>query len=248
MLSFAVNHFFRLMKTPIILIFFCVALVDNVLSQTLEKEISNLTRGFIENRVTPEEQKNRSKIWRDLIDKVGYPKMPYDSATNEVSFNSIIELPAVDKKTITNRILEWAAISFGSLNDVLHYRNDESGKLILKGFKYITYSDGYKNLFGQDRQKLNNAKCNMVIVFTIKDSKLKMEFNQITFSFEYTDFTTGVRSSTLHGIDEIYPVTNYKSSEWDAYLSLLRQTNKFFGIFKIGLSNYINGAKKDYEF
>jgi hypothetical protein len=114
----------------------------------------------------------------------GYPDLPYNENTNTIQFNQVLEFPNVDKETIYNRILEWSALTFGSINAVLHYENFETGKIILKGTFEIIYRLETKSFWGFEKEAITNSECSETYIFTLKENKVKIEITNLMY--EYT--------------------------------------------------------------
>jgi len=67
-----------------------------------------------------------AKKWTQLLDDFGgYPDLPFDESTEQVIFSEVFELPGMTEQTIYDRVIEWGAISFGSIKDVLRHANLE---------------------------------------------------------------------------------------------------------------------------
>ena len=79
--------------------------------------------------------------WKALLTEFPYPDLPYNETTKQVEFELVYNLAGVPQEVIYKRVMEWAAISFGRLSEVLHYEDSETGKIILKGNFNVPYFD-----------------------------------------------------------------------------------------------------------
>ena len=50
--------------------------------------------------------------------------------------------------------MEWAAETFGSLADVLHYSNLDNGKIIIKGWFEVFYKNDVETFFTAKKEKI----------------------------------------------------------------------------------------------
>lgn len=66
-------------------------------------------------------------------------ELPIDSQTGRVLYEKIIEVDSLSKETIYTKALEWFALKFTSSNDVIQFKDEESGKIIGKGSMKIEY-------------------------------------------------------------------------------------------------------------
>jgi hypothetical protein len=60
-----------------------------VFSQTLDIEYKSMLDRYTSKEMTQLEFKDLSFAWRDLMDSVGYPKVPYDSITKKVEYEFV---------------------------------------------------------------------------------------------------------------------------------------------------------------
>ncbi len=96
------------MKNLLILIglIFCL----NLHSQTEALEIQNMASRYSRGEFTQPEYVQYGKDWNEMLKSLGgYPKLPYNEKTKEIEFIAIRSFSNVDKKTIYDRTMEWAA-------------------------------------------------------------------------------------------------------------------------------------------
>lgn len=202
--------------------------------------------------ITLERYRELSKRWTDLIELFGsYPDMPYSSELNSILFEYVLD-NSYSKEINFNRIKEWGAIYFIDFENVLRYENFNSGKIILKGyfeipFLYDVRFMGIKLL----NNTVEKAISTQTYVFTIKENKVKVEISGIYYEIIYTDPGIGVEVTYRRGIDAVYPVTQLGEGiflDWDAKLSLLKNTKEQIEELVQSLDNYIKGYENDYDF
>lgn len=238
------------MKTKIF--FLLIILCNYAYSQTEKLEIENLTNRYSNGDFSIEKYQKYANDWKNLInDMGGYPSLPYNESSKKIKFN-MIQSTKQSKKVNYNRILEWSAINFGSLDNVLHYQNFESGKIIIKGWFDVTHKSEYKNFWGKSKDGITTTKCFQSFIFTIKDDKVKVEITDVNYVFRsHSYYTTTVYipdrkfEVSLH---DIYPITNFNSHEWKEKLDLLNQTNLKIKRLIMNLNNYIKNYSNDYTF
>jgi hypothetical protein len=220
--------------------------------QTEKLEIENLSLRYQQKEFPIDDYKQYGQDWRNLLsDLGGYPNLPYNYDNKAIKFEYLIET-GVPKKITFDRILEWSAINFGSLDAVLNYKDFETGKIILKGNFNVTHRQDLKNFWGNLKEEIKETTCYQTYIFTIKDNKLKIEIMNIKYKFSFV----GYMSSNIYipgrtfemSIHNIYPITNFDSSQWKEKLDLLNQTNLKIINLKDDISSYIKINKDDYNF
>lgn len=60
-------------------------------------------------------------------------KIPVDTATHKVSYTEIVYVDSVSKNDLFSRSLEWIAINYKSANQVIELKDEQAGKIIVKG-------------------------------------------------------------------------------------------------------------------
>lgn len=238
------------MKTLFAILLFSATIASQ--SQTQEIEIENLKNLAQKEEINIDQYKRYAIQWRDLMEEMGgYPNLPFDSNYENIVFHFTDNVNT--PKTITyNRILEWAAINFGSLSSVLHYKDYETGKIILKGFFEVPHKKDYKNFWGTLKETIASTKCFQTYIFTIKEDKIKLQI----INMEYEFLIPGFNSNTLYIPDryiitpiyQLYPVTQYKPEYWKQNLDLLQQSNNKIILLHADLIDYIGFYEADYSF
>lgn len=238
------------MKNQIII--FLIILSNIAYSQTEQIEKESLSERYEKGEFSIETYKRYAKVWQKMITEIGgYPNLPYDETSGIIRFKEI-QVTGQSLKINYNRVLEWAAITFGSLKNVLHYENLESGKIILKGVFDVTHKNEYKNFWGKSKEGITTTKCYQTYIFTIKDSTFKAEIVDVRYEFK----SLGYNSTSFYvpdriievSIHDIYPITKFESEEWKEKLDLLNQTNNRIKLLLIELKLYIMNYNTDYKF
>ena len=214
--------------------------------QTAQIEKDYIQNLYQTGQMTLEEFREKGKLWGDLMEDIGeYPQLPYDESLGMIKFDYLFNY-TTDKKTIFNRIKQWGALTFGSLDAVLHYEDLEAGKVILKGFFDIPYSKDIRIWF-KENETLEQSQCSHTYIFTIKDNKLKIQIIGLNYEIAYYTTSYGSRTYTKN-VHSLYPITADESLQWKSKLSLLDNTNKEINGLVNSLDMYIQAYQSDYDF
>jgi len=239
------------MKNTLLFIFAIYTQI--IFSQTIDIEKANLDKRYQSGGITQLEYQELGKNWREVIKSLGgYPDLPYDTISNEIEFEFIKTFPSLDKKTIYNRIMEYSALSFGSIDAVLHYSNLETGKIIIKGWFELIHMADIPNFWGEKKEVIKKEKCYFTYLYTIKDGKLKIQI--VNLNYKYT--VDGYISSSIYiptrdeefSIRTLYPITSADPMLWKARLDILKQTNIKIKSLTDRLTTYIINKDYDYGF
>lgn len=239
------------MKRSILLsIAFCIWSVTSIKSQTIEMEQRNLNAKLkILNQVeiTP-----LINSWRTFVTDYGdFPELPHDSSTNQINF-IFVENFNLNKSVIFNRVLEWGALTFGSLEAVLHYKDLESGKIIMKGSFSINYKEDYKSTWGRTKEQYDSKDVFATYVFTMKENKLKMQVEGILVEFSTRGYSNGSYyippTSRIYPLDALYPITDHDPILWKEHLNILKAINIEITATQRMMKKYISAYQQDYSF
>lgn len=216
-------------------------------SQTLELEYEAMMGRFLAREFTQLEFKDLSYAWRDLMDSIGYPDVPYDSMTKKVEYEFVSELEGISRDIIVNRVSEWAALTFGSTDGLLTHQGNAS-RLILNGSLEILFPDMFmvwKNYWrGYVEKELQNSSISyFTMVFTIKDGKMKSQVMNI--SYEYTDFVSD--GSVNRTLNSFFPISNNEQDEWKAIIGLVNETRNSLDTMIKLLVAYVEDYENDYN-
>jgi len=233
------------MKIPYIITL--VFLSSFSLAQTRQLELDYMKGLFESGEINLERYQELSKEWRELNEEIGgYPQLPYDENTGRIVYDVGIKEYDFNKEIIYKRIKEWAAITFGSLDAVLHYEDFESGKIILKGnFEFLIPQDN-KWLFGE-YESIDLARCYQIFIFTVKDNKLKLNITGIEFEVQYK-LGIGNLGEVRQSIHSIYPITQGRPVTWKGKLSVLTGLNYRINTMADNMDYYIRSYNQDYDF
>ncbi|MDP3643404.1 MAG: DUF4468 domain-containing protein [Bacteroidota bacterium] len=230
-----------------------LAITYSSFSQSWEFEEKLINQGIQRRSKTQLEIKEFVNDWMKFKAEYGdYPTLPFNDR-NEIEYTFINDYK-LNKEIIFNRILEWAAINFGSLDAVLHYKNFESGKIILKGQFRIFYTVDYLGGFWGDqiKEKTSSSYCTQTYVFTIKDNKLKTQVVDIQVKVEDEGYwVSGVYYPPLtlnRHINYYYPISNFGKLNWKSHLNILEKIDLEILVQKSYLNIYIASYVDDYSF
>jgi len=194
-----------------------------------------------------------SREWRKLLEvNNGYPDIPYNSNIGSIDFEYIYDYPEFTKQQIFNRVKEWAAIYYGSLDAVLHYEDFNSGKIVLKGNFPFVISDKWTNFWGNPKESARTVRCFYTIIYTLKDNKLKVNYREI----EYESTFDAIISSTVYipshtisyPITDLYPITKSVSSTWESRLNSLVETSSRIKQRQSVFNYFMGNLKEDMKF
>jgi len=228
-------------------LFIALVFISSIIySQTEQLEEENLTKLLESGELSKSKFQTYGVYWREMIKEIGgYPELPYDEKSKKLKFKWIHEIQQ-SKKINFNRILEWSAITFGSLSDVLHYKDFESGKIVIKGWFDVTHLNEYKNFWGKSLEGFKTTKCYETYVFTVKDDIIKIEVGNVFYRYQTYGYTSdGTVDVSIHSI---YPITNFENTEWKEKLSLIEQTGNSIENLINNLVLYIEDYGNDYNF
>lgn len=172
---------------------------------------------------------------------INYPEFKVNSSTGEVEISDTLIFGLADKILIFERCLEWVAINYGSLV----HSNLEYGKVISQGLIDLNHFEQYTAGFGSKNIQSTQTSTNYTLILTIKDNKVKYLITNINYNFRNFSETIDEISYPL---PQLYPV-KIMGPQWVKFFTLLNATSEMFNtILKKSLVNYINDAKKDYQF
>lgn len=216
------------------------------ISQTLEIEYDSMMNKYLSKEIGQLEFKDLTFAWRALIDSVGYPEIPYDSVSKKVEYTFFSSLESVPRETIVNRVSEWAAVSFGSINSLLTHQG-ETSRLILNGSIEVFFPDlfmVYKNAWRGyvEKEMQNSSICYFTFVFTIREDKMKTQI--LNLSYEYTDYVSERTVSTT--LDSFFPISSNEKDEWKAIIGLINDTERSLQAMIKILEGYILAYERDY--
>jgi len=224
-----------------------ITIVSPGFSQSIELEYKAMMNRYMAKEFTQLEFKDLSFVWRDLMDSIGYPDVPYDSVTKKVEYEFISALDGISRDIIVNRVSEWAAVSFGSTDGLLTNQGSTS-RLILNGSLELLFPDIFmvwKNSWRGyvEKEQLNSSYCFFTMVFTIKDGKMKSRI--VNISYEYTD-PIGDRTVS-RTLNSCFPISKNEQDEWKATITLVNETRESLEAMIALLGDYIQAYESDYN-
>ncbi len=223
-------------KMKLLLPLFLILFTVSVFSQNLQIEKDYLIKKLSIDRISQEEIKESyDKFLKVVNDIGGYPELPISS--DGYYFEKTIEIEQKSKAEIFKDLLEWIAINYGSIKNVLHYKDEDRGVLIVKG-NFDIYTK--RVLFGFiDFGKISKVTCSHTVSIRVNDNKINFKFNDIVYEAKYTD-GSGAYSYYEYSLNEITPVTKLKSKNWERGMLTIKETNQ-------RINNYFDSIKKYVE-
>jgi hypothetical protein len=234
--------YFHLLALMLIL-----SLAPPAFSQTLPLEYDTMMNKYLAKEYTQLEYKEHTYAWNALMDSMGYPRVPYDSVSKKVEYKFIHDLDGIPRETIVNRVLEWAAVTFGNTNALLTHQGNAS-RIILNGSLEVMFTDMFliwKNSWRGyvETEQLNSSFCYFTLVFTIHEGKMKTQVKNL--NYQYTDF---VKDQTIaKSLNACFPISSHKKEEWKALISLVNETTGSLNTMMGLLVNYIKDYEQDYS-
>lgn len=216
-------------------------------SQTLPIEYDSMMNKFLAKEYTQLEFKELTYAWKGLIDSIGYPEVPYDSVSKKMEYGFMHDLEGIPRETMVNRVLEWAAVTFGS-TDALLTQQGNASRIILNGSLEVLFPDMFmvwKNSWAGyvETEQLNSSFCYFTLVFTIKEGKMKTQVKNLTY--QYTDF---VKDRTItKTLNACFPISSHDKEEWKALISLVNETTGSLNTMMGLLVDYIRDYETDYS-
>lgn len=239
------------MKCFYLLLFSCLFLIAE--SQTRELEVKNISDQFAAGKFDASTYKQFGKNWQDVLQSIGgYPQLPYNDSTKKIEYIKVFYFNGLDKNCIYDRVMEWSAINFGSLSEVLNYSNKENGKIILKGSFSISFKKDIESFFFDKKETIDFVTANGTWSFTIMNGKMKLEVKNLNFWFFVAAQQYGTYYIPSYSYNKIlssfYPITSAKTIEWKGRLDLLKQLSINIDFFMLDVSCYVKTKNMDYTF
>lgn len=239
------------MKIILVLLLLCSGFVE-ISAQTVALEKATLTVQYQSGKLTNEEVQKKKKQLDALIAEGFFDQVPYDSSSKKIILHSVIDLPGMMKKQIITRIKEWCAIHYGNINAVMHYSDDENGKIIIKGWFPVQYKETYTGWFGLQNVITPEVKCWHTISFTVKDSKMKMVYEDLHYELTYGGYSVGgtyiPRTTAELYMDWVFPIIDNTPETYQGRINLIKDTFTQVTANRESLRKYILFARDDYGF
>ena len=222
-------------------------------AQTYHIEKERLNDMYRSGKINATEAAEMKREFESIVNqRGGYPVLPYDSLTNTYNFTHVVSLPGIQKKAIYRRIKEWCAIRAGNIDATLRHDDEENGKIINKAYVPITYQNTYETLFGQKRTSQQIIRSYYTLIVTVKDEKMKIEFNDLRFEFITLGYLSGsiyipeTRTETY--FQNLFPIVESDKGRYWGLMDLADQTLKTHKWFVSDLEKYIKDWQRDYGF
>lgn len=226
-----------------------------VLAQSVEAEKAALNEMLKSGEIEGIAAREKSKLIEELAADGKYPNIVLDTMAGAlVGYEFATQLPGMTKKEIYERARQWAAIAYNETDAVTKYESETEGKLIYKGYARIKYKPQYKGLFGITSKAESEVKCWHVIIVTVKDGAMKVEFRNLKYEFVKTEpevvggrygYKTVLQEVFL---EDMYPLVQGPVGNMRGTASLLTNTLAAHAGLHGLLVNYAKGKKADYGF
>ena len=181
-----------------------------------------------------------------------FESLPIDTNTMQFHLNTIMAFPNMNKHEIFLRIKEWCAISFGNLNEVMHYSDEASGKIIVKGFSPLSYKTTYTGWFGIQYNVFSAFHFRYTIMFTIKDERVKMEYlspaAEVLFNPQTQTFNTVQNQPQTINFAAFFPIILTEQGGINGRANMLKDIFQEMRSSGLGLLRYVSELKADYGF
>lgn len=223
-----------------------------IFAQTPTMERQALNEAFKAGKLNQTEVQARKKILDGLVADGFFQSLPMDTNTMQFQLNTIMVFPGMSKHDIFLRIKEWCAISFGNINEVMHYSNEETGKIIVKGFSPLSYKTTYTGWFGIQYNVFSAFHFRYTIMFTIKDGKVKMEYLspavEVLFNPQTQTVTTVQNQPQTINFAAFFPIILTEQGGINGRANMLKDIFEEMKNSREGLNRYVSALKSDYGF
>ena len=221
-------------------------------SPELEKELLN--KAWKNGEITADDAKERVKMLKEI--ESDYPILPYDTISGVLNITRIISFPGVTQLQAFKRMREWAALNFGSIDAALNYEDDESGKLIFKGWTPVWYSATFKNIFGNIKTAAfpEKRELHFSMVVTVKNARAKVEFKNLRYKHIIAGGISPITNQYVPTYEYEYPVTAAfplamtPVGTWKGTIDLIKNTMTALNTFAPSMEKHIRDLISDYDF
>jgi len=224
-------------------------------AQTYKMEVDLINSLLISKEKTGPEALEMKKNLDEACDSGRtYPLLPYDTTSGTFNFTYILNCPDVSKNDAFKRVKQWCSLRYADVDAVVRHEDMEAGKLIIKGYTPITYTKTFQGWWGKKRSYSQRSNCYHTIIFTCIDGKIKMEVNDLRYSFVWSGHYSSLTNSYVGAeetqiyLNSMFPIMINDRKEWAGLLELARQTVQVYGRHSEDLRNYVVNWKNDYKF
>lgn len=218
--------------------------------QTVDLEEQFLNGAFKSGAIDQTTYSERGKKFNKM--KAEYPVFPYDTTSKRFVVSKVLDAPGLQKRQIMKRLKEWAAINFGALSAVLHYEDEETGKIILKGFSAVEYTTTFENIWGKKIENDETRNLHFTIVFTVKDGRVRVQYENVEMRYKVGGYTAGTtyvpvqeKTTPLEGL---FPVTAANADYWPSVFKFVNASlSRLSGLVR-SMDLFLKSTKEDGQF
>jgi len=215
-------------------------------TEALEKELFNAL--LTSEEIDAETASAKWKRWQETLEAHAYPAVNAHDIYGDALFTQIIDVESMDQSELFERCKEWVAVSFGSIAAVLHYESPSQDRLIVKGSTDITHVEEYRGFF-RKRDIPATTSVSFVMIFTIKEEKIKIQFNNIAYQYKVLSFNTAQVNEVSVSLFRHYPIILQPEDKWVSILSLLGEGVQLFSqTIPESLQRHLLAVESDYKF
>lgn len=220
------------------------------ISQTLDLEKAYMDEQLNAKLKSIADIQEISKNWHEFLRNNKYPELPYNKETGLFEFMSIVPINDISNDVAFNRSLEWIAINFGNIGDVLHYSNPDDGKIIVKGTINLTNKTDIKNFWGKQKETIEITEGYFTLSITIANNKMKFQFFNFSYKRNFFDPLLGILypSGLILNAEDLFPIISFDNLQWKRNISLIEQTNIQIKLFALSIGKYVQDLDEDYSF
>jgi hypothetical protein len=220
-----------------------------LIGQTIEAEKAFLNQMVKNEKMDIHKSRELTIAWSGLLDQFGgYPDLPINEKTKKVEFVKVKTFEGKGQIEIYKMIKEWIAINYGSMDEVIHYEDPASGKIIVKGHFIMEVENKYKTFWGNERSLSSSWVTYHTAIFTVKKEKLKIEFSNIRYEYETGGYELAGYYIPLETrnfpISDLYPVTKTKNDSWEYRLSILQKTSLKIQLTMSLIEDYVKESEE----
>lgn len=203
-------------------------------AQTDSLERINLDKAQASRKISKIDRNFILKKWEEFIQDNDYPEV-FLNDSKKIEYSYYIDFEGQTREKLYNRINEWLAIRYGIMPSY-SYGDAVNGKIIYSGFEKVS----------------SNRHITFSCVFTIKDDKILVDFENIAYEVSSGGYYSGddfIPENTVSvAINDLFPIITKPMGSWRYYFAALRKMDSRFKNDMAGLNEFINSYDQKYSF